>query len=80
MMGIDLKYGKLLKTNDIDNYLKVTNPYNKWLGKNMSYLQEHVPKAHGEVCVQDHKEMEAKQRYFNYTLEVMREVIKPMIA
>jgi glutamate synthase (NADPH/NADH) large chain len=80
MMGIDLKYGKLLKTNDIDNYLKVTNPYNKWLGKNMSYLQEHVPKAHGEACVQDHKEMEAKQRYFNYTLEVMREVIKPMIA
>ena len=80
MMGIDLKYGKLLKSNDIDNYLKVTNPYNKWLAKNMSYLQEHVPNAHPEECTKDSKEMAAKQRYFNYTLEVMREVIRPMIA
>ncbi len=79
MMGIDLKYGKLLKTTDIDDYLKVTNPYDKWLGRNMSYLQENVPTAHGERCVQNRKEMEAKQRYFNYTLEVMREVIRPMI-
>ena len=80
MMGIDLKYGKVLKNNDINDYLKVTNPYDKWLGKNMAYLQEHVPNADAESCSTDHKDMEARQRYFNYTLEVMREVIKPMIA
>ncbi len=82
MMGIDLKYGKVLKSKDIDDYIKVIHPYDKWLNKNMSYLQEHVP----NICVLadnsglTKEDMEAKQRYFNYTLEVMREVIKPMIA
>ncbi|KYJ86588.1 glutamate synthase large subunit [Sulfurovum riftiae] len=80
MMGVDLKYGRVLKSNDIDDYLKSMYPYNKWLSQNMSYLQEHVPTAKVDVVSKDHKEMEAKQRYFNYTLEVMREVIKPMIA
>jgi len=80
MMGIDLKHGKVLKNNDINDYLKVTNPYSKWLGKNMSYLQEYVPNAEAVNCSGNHRDMEARQRYFNYTLEVMREVIKPMVA
>ena len=80
MIGVDLKYGKVLKSNEIDDYLKTTNPYNKWLSQNMSYLQEHVATANVEKCSKDHIEMEAKQRYFNFTLEVMREVVKPMIA
>ena len=80
MMGVDLKYGRVLKSKDIDDYLKSMYPYNKWLSQNMSYLQEHVPTAKIEKSSTDHKKMEAKQRYFNYTLEVMREVIKPMIA
>ncbi|BAF71865.1 glutamate synthase large subunit [Sulfurovum sp. NBC37-1] len=80
MMGVDLKYGKVLTTTDIDNYLKSMFPYNKWMGKNMSYLQEHVPNTHVEEVSTDHTVMEAKQRYFNYTLELMREVIKPMMT
>ena len=80
MMGVDLKYGRVLKSKDIDDYLKSMYPYNKWLSQNMSYLQEHVPTAIVDMVSKDHKEMEAKQRYFNYTLEVMREVIKPMIT
>jgi len=79
MMGVDLKFGKVLTSTDIDNYLKAMYPYNKWMGKNMSYLQEHVPNTHVEKISTDHKEMESKQRYFNYTLELMREVIKPMM-
>jgi len=80
MMGVDLKYGRVLKSKDIDEYLKSMYPYNKWLSQNMSYLQEHVPTAKVDEISKDHQEMEAKQRYFNYTLEVMREVIKPMIS
>jgi len=80
MMGIDLKHGKVLKSTDIDEYLKAANPYDKWLGQNMSYLQEHVPNATVEKCSKDHKDMEARQRYFNYTVEVMKEIIAPMIA
>ena len=80
MMGIDLKHGKVLKTGDIDDYIKAGNPYDKWLTSNMSYLQEHVPTAVVPKSSIVYGNMEARQRYFNYTLEVMREVIKPMIA
>ena len=82
MMGIDLKHGKVLKSNDIDNYLKKMNPYDKWLSKNMSYLQEYVPNVDivSLNSSEDCENMPEKQRYFNYTLEVMREVIRPMIA
>ena len=80
MMGIDLKHGKVLKSTDIDEYLKAGNPYDKWLSQNMAYLQEHVPSAKVEKCSKDHKDMEARQRYFNYTVEVMKEIITPMIA
>ncbi len=80
MMGIDLKHGKVLKTGDIDDYIKAGNPYDKWLTSNMSYLQEHVPTAVVPKSSIVYGNMEARQRYFNYTLEVIREVIRPMIA
>ena len=80
MMGIDLKHGKVLKSTDIDDYLKAGNPYDKWLTKNMSYLQEHVPTVEFEKTAVEYGKMEERQRYFNFTLEVMRKVIKPMIS
>ncbi len=84
MMGIDLKYAKVLTSKDIDEHLKSIHPYDKWLGENMSYLQEHVPNAQTEKCSKNHtkrvpEEMEAKQRYFNYTSEIINKIIKPMI-
>ncbi|CAA6822764.1 MAG: Glutamate synthase [NADPH] large chain (EC [uncultured Sulfurovum sp.] len=82
MMGVDLKHAKVLKSTDIDAYLKASNPYDKWLGKNMAYLQAHKPNPEtldiNVRCTMG--TMEEKQRYFNYTLEVIREIIKPMLA
>ena len=80
MMGIDLKYGKVLTDEDINNYLKVANPYDKWLCENMSYLQEYVPSVKVPKSSIEYGKMEARQRYFNYTSEVIREVIRPMMA
>jgi len=82
MIGLDLKYGKVLKTEDIDNYLKSMYPFPKWLNENMSYLQEYAHsvkelKINVEKIPQD--ELRAKQRYFNYTQELLKDVIKPMI-
>jgi len=79
MMGLDLKYHRVLTNTDIDNYLKNKDPYEEWLNKNMSYLQEH---AHASTTIfpkQSKEIMEAKQRYFNYTSELIKEVIKPMV-
>ena len=79
MMGLDLKYGRVLSNEDINHYLKDKDPYEQWLNNNMTYLQEH---AHDSTTVfpkQPKEEVEAKQRYFNYTLELIKEVIKPMV-
>lgn len=79
MIGIDLKYGKVLKNEDINEHLKSMHNYDKWLSDNMSYLQEHAITADFEDCEFEESEMEAKQRYFNYTQELNKQVIGPML-
>ncbi|UPT78185.1 glutamate synthase large subunit [Sulfurovum sp. XGS-02] len=79
MMGIDLKHGKVLTNSDINDYLKAGNAYDKWLTANLSYLQEHVPNTDVSTSEVNYGDMTAKQRYFNFTSEVIREVIRPMI-
>lgn len=79
MIGIDLKYGKVLKNRDINDHLKSMHNYDKWLSENMLYLQEHAITAEVEKCRFSKSEMEAKQRYFNYTQEVIKQVIFPML-
>ncbi len=82
MIGLDLKYGKVLKTNEIDNYVKSMHPYSKWLNESMSYLQEYAHSVNDlKINVEKipHDELRAKQRYFNYTQEVLKDIIKPMI-
>ncbi len=78
MMGVDLKYGKVLKSDDIDTYLKSKLPYSKWLNENMVYLQEHMDDPFSTIEVPPNEVMEARQRYFNITLEVIEQVIEPM--
>jgi len=77
MMGIDLKTGKIITNSEINDYIKEGMPYGEWLNKNMKYLQEY--EFEGEVDSIETKELKEKQRYFNYTLEVLREVIRPMV-
>jgi len=79
MMGVDLKYGTVLKSSDIDEYLKSREPYSKWLNENMVYLQEHMEDPFSTVDVPPAEVMEARQRYFNITLEVIDQVIEPMM-
>ena len=77
MMAIHLKTGKIYKDSQINDYIKKNVPYGKWLNTNMKYLQEF--EYEGDIESIDSKELKEKQRYFNYTLELMREVIRPMI-
>ncbi len=79
MMGVDLKYGKVLKNEDINDYLKTMEPYDKWLNENMVYLQEHMDDPFSNVDIPEKKQMEAKQRFFNITLEVIEQVFEPMV-
>ncbi|MBV5321755.1 MAG: glutamate synthase large subunit [Sulfuricurvum sp.] len=79
MIGLDLKFGKVLKDEDINQYLKSSNPYMKWLNDHMIYLQEHVEQQYVTRCEYDASTLIERQRYFNITQEVVEQVIEPMM-
>ncbi len=79
MLGLDLKFGKLLKNEQINDYLKSSNPYMKWLNEHMIYLQEHVEVNYSTKCDFERENFVKRQRFFNITQEVVEQVIEPMI-
>jgi len=79
MLGLDLKFGKVLKSKQIDDYLKDSNPYMKWLNEHMVYLQEHVEEQYTSSKDIDVDKLIKRQRYFNITQEIIEQVIEPMI-
>jgi glutamate synthase (NADPH/NADH) large chain len=79
MIGLDLKFGKIFKNSEINDYLKSSNPYMKWLNEHMIYLQEHVVDQYMSDSQYTKEELITRQRYFNITHEVIEQVIEPMI-
>jgi len=80
MIGLDLKYAKVLKDEEINEYLKSSNPYMQWLNDNMVYLQEHVERPYCDTASIVEDDVIERQRYFNITQEVINQVIEPMIT
>ncbi len=79
MIGLDLKFARVLKDTQINDYLKSSNPYMKWLNTHMIYLQEHVEDQYGAKYNIDQDLLIAQQRFYNITQEVIEQVIEPMI-
>ncbi len=79
MIGVDLKFGKILKSKEIDNYLKSTNPYADWLNQNMTYLQEFVELPFNKTDCYEIFDLEKRQRFANITQEIIEMVIEPMM-
>jgi glutamate synthase (NADPH/NADH) large chain len=79
MIGIDTKFGVVLKNNDIDNYLKSSNPYTKWLNQHMVYLQEYIDDPYAVDVKIELEDMAHKQRYAGITKEVVNLFIKPLL-
>ena len=78
MIGLDLKYGKILKEDDINDYLKQSQNYAKWLTKDMDYLQEYVEETFIDNDDYILDDLSRKQKYFNITYEVLDQIITPM--
>jgi glutamate synthase (NADPH/NADH) large chain len=79
MIGLDLKFGKVLKDEDINNYLKSSNPYMNWLNEHMVYLQEHVDEQYINISAHENENLVKRQRFYNVTQEVIEQVIEPMM-
>ncbi len=79
MIGVDLKFGKIMKSDEIDNYLKSTNTYAEWLNQNMTYLQEFVELPFNETKCYEIEALAQKQRLANVTEEILEMVVEPMM-
>jgi len=79
MIGVDTKFGIVLKNKDIHDYLKSSNPYTKWLNENMIYLQEYIENPYAIDKKIEVDDLIHKQRYAGITKEVINTIIKPMI-
>jgi len=80
MIGVDMKFGVVLKNEDIDDYLKKSNPYTKWLNENMIYLQEYLENPYGGETVVELDNLTHRQADAGITKEVLNLIIKPMIT
>ncbi|GAX87640.1 glutamate synthase (NADPH/NADH) large chain [Lebetimonas natsushimae] len=79
MIGVDTKFGVVLKNKDIDEYLKSSNPYTKWLNENMIYLQEYIENPYSIDENIKLNDLIYKQRYAGITKETINLMIKPMM-
>jgi len=79
MIGIDLKFGKVMKDDEINDYLKSSNRYAEWLNKNLVYLQEFVEVPFSKTSDYERKNLLYEQRFFNITAEVKDMVLTPMM-
>ena len=78
MIALDLKHGKVLKEDDINDYLKSSQYYSKWLNEDMDYLQEYIEDSFLNTSDYKFEELEKKQKYFNITYEAIDQMIEPM--
>lgn len=78
MIGIDLKHGKVLKQDDINDYLKSSQNYGKWLNHDMEYLQEYIDESFLDTSSYRFEDLEKRQKYFNITYEAIDQMIEPM--
>jgi len=79
MIGIDLKFGKVMKDNEINDYLKDSNRYADWLNENLVYLQEFVEVPFAKTSDYKRENLPYEQRFFNVTQEVKDMVLSPMM-
>jgi len=63
----------------VNDYLKHIDPYDKWLNDHMDYIQEHVDDPFTNVDIPEKTDMEARQRFFNITLEIIEQIFEPMV-
>jgi glutamate synthase (NADPH/NADH) large chain len=79
MIGVDLKFGRVMKSKEIDNYLKESNRYVDFLNENMKYLQEYIELPFNDTKSYKIDDLIKKQRFYNITNEVIDMVIEPMM-
>ncbi|RLA79904.1 MAG: glutamate synthase large subunit [Epsilonproteobacteria bacterium] len=78
MIALDLENGTVLKNDDINDYIKSSQNYEKWLTSNMQYLQEYIEDSFLDLDDYKFDDISARQKYANISYETIDQMIIPM--
>lgn len=77
-LAVDTETGELLRTNDIDNQLKVGQPYRKWLKENGLRIEADYDTEVERVDEVQPSDLLAYQKLFQVSFEERDQVLRPL--
>ncbi|MCJ8311868.1 MAG: glutamate synthase large subunit [Saccharospirillaceae bacterium] len=78
IVAIDTKTGEFLQTEEIDNKLKSTHPYKKWLKENAVRVTAKLHENENEVKVVDKERLKSQMKLHQVTFEERDQVLRPL--
>jgi glutamate synthase (NADPH/NADH) large chain len=75
MLAVDLRNGRLLRTDDIHQELKGRAPYKRWLKQGLRYLDSELVDRHMAAEPMDPETLARYQKMFNLTREELSDVV-----
>lgn len=78
ILAIDTETGEVLHTDDIDNRLKATQPYKRWLKENAIRIETTLDKSHPAFVAMPEDEFLIHMKMFQVSYEERDQVIRPL--
>ncbi len=78
ILVVDTQEGKIMHTDDVSDYLKVRQPYAKWVRNNTSYLESRFSEDTAELRPMPEEECERYMKMFQVTFEETDQVFRPL--
>ncbi|MFK7159495.1 glutamate synthase large subunit [Marinospirillum sp. MEB164] len=78
ILAIDTLTGDILHTKDVDDQLKVSQPYKQWLREQSTYLESTLTETGPRFEVLEKKELTRQMKLFNISLEERNQVLRPL--
>jgi len=78
ILVVDTQEGKIMHTDDVSDYLKLRQPYAKWVRNNTSYLESRFSEDTAELRPMSEEECERYMKMFQVTFEETDQVFRPL--
>ncbi|MAM71446.1 MAG: glutamate synthase large subunit [Gammaproteobacteria bacterium] len=78
ILVVDTEEGKIMHTDDVGNYLKVRQPYSKWIKEKSFYVESTLAENLPELRPLPPEQCEVHMKMFQVTFEEMDQVIRPL--
>ncbi len=75
MLAVDLRNGRILRTDDVHQELKARAPYKKWLKQGLRYLDSELVDRHMAAEPMDPGTLASYQKMFNLSREELSDIV-----